>query len=444
MPKAATVCDQAHLGMMVLKMKVTQLERKNRALRHRSMIHRVMQVHVQDNLLSLKTSHEDMTRQLQAAEAALVHEQEGEAILRERLAEAEHRLDDLGASMHASPPTTGVNASVIADKAPQPPLRANSCASFSFVGSRRSQSLDGGMRAAGKEEGNWREAALERAEVQLRAAMEMNDGPAIRLALEKAAKECELVKGATVVRKKQMLRGKLRASLMPLDTASISAAEAEAATKPETEAQRYLRFHKIAAARKLALSSRNFEIVDARIEDLFNLAQKGDVPCTQWHALLREQLPSPRGEGGADREEDRNAPLLPQRNQQLVSAFVGGLKLLKDTGSSAGPEGRLIGAPLAKVRRYRMHGELFDDLYAASSVKQVRMRWPSKFDKDYEEVAGEVAGGISLPDECPAATQQGAGVPPEMQPEMQRGSMDLEMLRLQRPTWMSEEQVASH
>ena len=242
------------------------------------MIHRVMQVHVQDNLLSLKTSHEDMTRQLQAAEAALVHEQEGEAILRERLAEAEHRLDDLGASMHASPPTTGVNASVIADKAPQPPLRANSCASFSFVGSRRSQSLDGGMRAAGKEEGNWREAALERAEVQLRAAMEMNDGPAIRLALEKAAKECELVKGATVVRKKQMLRGKLRASLMPLDTASISAAEAEAATKPETEAQRYLRFHKIAAARKLALSSRNFEIADARIEDLFNLAQEGAVP----------------------------------------------------------------------------------------------------------------------------------------------------------------------
>jgi len=65
----------------------------------------------------------------------------------------------------------------------------------------------------------------------------------------------------------------------------------------------------------------------------------------------------------------------------------------------------------------------------------------SKFDKDYEEVAGEVAGGISLPDECPAATQQGAGVPPEMQPEMQRGSMDLEMLRLQRPTWMSEEQA---
>ena len=58
--------------MMALKMKVSQLERKNRALRHRSMIHRVMQVQVQDNLLSLRTSHEDVTRQLHAAEAALV------------------------------------------------------------------------------------------------------------------------------------------------------------------------------------------------------------------------------------------------------------------------------------------------------------------------------------------------------------------------------------
>ena len=432
--------------MMVLKMKVTQLERKNRALRHRSMIHRVMQVQVQDNLLSLKMSNEDLTRQLQAAEAARVHEQEGEAILRERLVEAEYRLDELGASMHAPPPTTGLNASVIADKALQPPhplRRANSCASFSFVRSRRSQSLGGGMRAAGEEEGNWREAALERAEVQLRAAMGMNDGPAIRLALGKAAKACELVKGATVVCKKQMLRGKSKASLVPLDVASIAAAEAEAATKPEIEAQWYLRFHKIAAARKLALSSCNFEIVDARIEDLFNLAQKGEVPCAQWHAFLRKQLPSPRGEGGADWEEDPNAPL-PQQNQQVVSAFVDGLKLLKDTGSSAGSEGRLIGAPFAKVRRYRMHGELFDDLYAASSVKQVRMRRSSIFDKDYAEVAGEVAGGIRLPDESATATQQGANVPPVMQPEMQMGSMDLEMLRLQRPTWMSEEQAASY
>ena len=28
-----------------------------------------------------------------------------------------------------------------------------------------------------------------------------------------------------------------------------------------------------------------------------------------------------------------------------------------------------------------------------------------------------------------------------MQPEMQTGAMDLEMLRLQRPTWMSDEQA---
>ena len=131
--------NQAHLGMMALKMKVSQLERKNRALRHRSMIHRVMQVQVQDNLLSLRTSNEDLTRQLHAAEAALVRGQEGEAILRERLAEAEYRLDEL---MHSGPGAeSGMNAS-----GEQPPRRAGSRTSFSFASSRRRVSFAGGKR----------------------------------------------------------------------------------------------------------------------------------------------------------------------------------------------------------------------------------------------------------------------------------------------------------
>ena len=104
-----------------------------------------------------------------------------------------------------------------------------------------------------------------------------------------------------MVAKKQMLRGKsisqARSSVAPLDAAPLAAAEAAAASEPETEAQRYLRFHKIAAARKLALSSRDFEVADARIEDLYNLAQQGGVPSAQWHAFLRAQLPSPRDEG---------------------------------------------------------------------------------------------------------------------------------------------------
>jgi hypothetical protein len=58
---------------------------------------------------------------------------------------------------------------------------------------------------------------------------------------------------------------------------------------------------------------------------------------------------------------------------------VGGLKLLKDTGSSAGPEGALLGAPLAKLRRYSMHGDLFNELYAASAAKQVRLHRSGKF-----------------------------------------------------------------
>ena len=47
-----------------LKMKVAHLERKNRALRHRSMIHRVIQLQTHDALHTLKASHFDLLRQL--------------------------------------------------------------------------------------------------------------------------------------------------------------------------------------------------------------------------------------------------------------------------------------------------------------------------------------------------------------------------------------------
>ena len=40
-------------------------------------------------------------------------------------------------------------------------------------------------------------------------------------------------------------------------------------------------------------------------------------------------------------EETTPNATLPQRDEQMASAFVDGLKLLKATGSSAGPEGWL-------------------------------------------------------------------------------------------------------
>ena len=88
-----------------------------------------------------------------------------------------------------------------------------------------------------------------------------------------------------MVRKHQMLRGgskkRLVASDAATDAADAAAAAAAAAAPPklETETERYLRFHHFAAARKLALASRDLEVADARIEDLFDLAQQGDVPC---------------------------------------------------------------------------------------------------------------------------------------------------------------------
>ena len=116
-----------------------------------------------------------------------MHEQEGGGILRERLAEAEYRLDELmqeGPNPSPSPnpspnpnPTPTPNPNPTPNPSPnqgaptqppQPLRRTSSRASFSFVGSRRSQSQDlgGGVRVVGEEGeggGNWREAALERA-----------------------------------------------------------------------------------------------------------------------------------------------------------------------------------------------------------------------------------------------------------------------------------------
>ena len=68
--------------------------------------------------------------------------QEGEAILRERLAEAEYRLDEL---MHSGPGAeSGMNAG--GEQPPQPPRRAGSRTSFSFASSRRRVSFAGGKR----------------------------------------------------------------------------------------------------------------------------------------------------------------------------------------------------------------------------------------------------------------------------------------------------------
>ena len=74
--------------------------------------------------------------------------------------------------------------------------------------------------------------------------------------------------------------------------------------------------------------------------------------CAQWHGFLREQLPSPRGDEGEEGEGRSGSPLEP-RDKEFASAFVGGLRLLKETGSSAGHVGGLGGgvAPYTKVRR---------------------------------------------------------------------------------------------
>ena len=76
-----------------------------------------------------------------------------------------------------------------------------------------------------------------------------------------------------------------------------------------------------------------------------------------------------------------------------------------------------------------MHGELFDDLYAGSSVKAYRSS-----DKAASTPAALLTG---------VGEVERADLRDEVEVQARVPSVDLEMLRLQRPTWMSEEQAAS-
>ena len=58
-------------------------------------------------------------------------------------------------------------------------------------------------------------------------------------------------------------------------------------------AAEYKRFHALATSRKLALASRGYEVENIFIDDLFDDAQRQNVPPEEWHAYLRDQIPDP-------------------------------------------------------------------------------------------------------------------------------------------------------
>ncbi len=82
------------------------------------------------------------------------------------------------------------------------------------------------------------------------------------------------------------------------------------------EAKRYVRFHELATARKLALASRGYEIENVFIDELYDEAKKEGVPMDRWHEFLRAEIPSPTQFD----DEDEDAA----RDPSLAGGGVGG------------------------------------------------------------------------------------------------------------------------
>ena len=93
------------------------------------------------------------------------------------------------------------------------------------------------------------------------------------------------------------------------------------------EAKRYVRFHELAMARKLALASRGYEIENVFIDELYDEANKEGVDVEQWHEFLRAELPSPT-------QFDETHDVTTAENDDVSTGDVGG------GGAAAAAEGR--------------------------------------------------------------------------------------------------------
>ena len=55
----------------------------------------------------------------------------------------------------------------------------------------------------------------------------------------------------------------------------------------------FLAFHQLASQRKMDLAMRGLDVPNLSIDEMFEEAQRTDVPQTAWDVFLRRQLPSP-------------------------------------------------------------------------------------------------------------------------------------------------------
>jgi len=150
--------------------------------------------------------------------------------------------------------------------------------------------------AAGGEQSELTEETILQAEAELQAAMASKDPERLKKAIANASEAVARAraKNSQVLKKANVIKG---GSVEPGKPASpgmrTSVSRPKISTEVSDEEKRYILFHELATARKLALASRGFEVQNIYIDELFDEA--AEVPQSEWHEFIRIQLPSPRG-----------------------------------------------------------------------------------------------------------------------------------------------------
>ena len=345
-----------------LQEEVAHLQRKNRALRCRTVMHRMLQVQSHDALHVLKEDHSEVTRQLRDAQEVLSLRSRENNELHAKVDELEEVLERLvtkGATLEGA--VAGRNST------PSPDARRSS-ARMSRGSFARESSFD--------------EHTISSAEDELKAAMESGDPERIKKALAAASGTVAKAKArhgggrenrGAVVGKQHMLRGGgKKPGLTPRGPAATPRGAPNAVVTDENEA-RYLRFHEMATARKLALATRGFELQNCFIEQLYDKAVTEKVGEGEWHAFIRQELPSPRLDGADDDDEgaasaaddgkatppDGAAPRNAARRRSLVDS----VKAVVNWGREA----KASSAAKAKLHRFQLFEELPTGVQATAS-----------------------------------------------------------------------------
>ena len=240
-----------------MELELEQLRHKNRTLRHRAIIHRVLQVQTREALSSLKEAHSEALRQLAELEAS-----------------------------GARPGGGGGGGGGGSDD-----------------DDRSSASDDNSRGSLGED---WQDNLISTAQDELKAAMLSQDPEALKQAIVNAsgAVAKARVRNHQVLRKQDIVvghgskkdgggkkdggKGK---SKQTVDNTGLKVSEEE---------RLYLKFHEIATGRKLALASRGYEVQNVFIDELFDKACAESLNEGKYHTFVRGELPTPRDDDDDD------------------------------------------------------------------------------------------------------------------------------------------------